>query len=42
MELTDEEKNDYSVAKCKLIKEMAPLEFVSLEELKKQSEEQVE
>ncbi|XP_065889767.1 retroviral-like aspartic protease 1 [Dysidea avara] len=35
MELTDEEKKDYSVAKDKLIKKMAPLEFVSLEEFQK-------
>jgi len=35
MELTDEKKNDYSVAKRKLIKEMAPLEFVSWEEFQK-------
>ena len=37
MELTDEEKKDYSVAKDKLIKKMAPLEFVSLEEFQKRS-----
>ena len=37
MELTDEEKSDYDVTKGKLIKKMAPLEFVSLEEFQKQS-----
>ena len=37
MELTDEEKNDYSVTKSKLIRKMAPLKFVSLEEFQKRS-----
>ena len=37
MELTEEEKADYSVTKGKLIKKMAPLEFVSLEEFQKRS-----
>ena len=37
MELTNEEKSNYSATKGKLIKKMVPLEFVSLEEFQKQS-----
>ena len=37
MELTDGEKNDYSVTKSKLIRKMVPLEFVSLKEFQKRS-----
>ena len=36
-ELSDEEKSNYGVTKGKLIKKMAPLEFVSLEEFQKRS-----
>jgi len=37
MELSEEEKADYSVTKGNLIKKMAPLEFVSLEEFQERS-----
>ena len=37
MELTEEEKRDFGVVKEKLIRKLAPLEFVSLEQFQKQA-----
>ena len=37
MELTEEEKRDFGVAKEKLIRKLAPLEFVSLEQFQKRA-----
>ena len=37
MELTEDEKKDFGVVKPKLIKKLAPLEFVSLEEFQKRA-----
>ena len=37
MELTEDEKKDFGVLKSKLIKKLAPLEFVSLEEFQKRA-----
>ena len=37
MELTEEEKRDFGVVKEKLIRKLAPLEFVSLEQFQKRA-----
>ena len=37
MELTEDEKKDFDVAKAKLIRKLAPLEFVSLEQFQKRA-----
>ena len=37
MELTEDEKKDFDVAKTKLIRKLAPLEFVSLEQFQKRA-----